>query len=162
MSALRRTALVMVGLILLSFNLRPAAVSVGPVLEEVRHGLGLTGAEAGLLTSLPVLAFAVFGALAPSFARWVGLHRASATSLVAVVLGLGGRAVVHSGTAFLVLSALALAGMATANVLIPSLVKLHFPDRIGRATAIYTTALAVGLTSALLLAVTISDVFGSW
>ncbi len=47
MSAVRRTALVLVGLILLSLNLRPAAVSVGPVLEEVRHGLGLNGAEAG-------------------------------------------------------------------------------------------------------------------
>ena len=32
---------------------------------------------------------------------------------------------------FLLLSLLALAGMATANVLLPSLVKLHFPDQIG-------------------------------
>jgi len=162
MSALRRTALVMVGLILLSFNLRPAAVSVGPVLEEVRDGLGLTGAEAGLLTSLPVLAFAIFGALAPTLARVVGLHRALALSLVAVVVGLGGRAAAPDSTVFLGLSAVALAGMATANVLIPSLVKLHFPDRIGRATAIYTTALAVGLTSAFLLTVPISDAFGGW
>jgi len=52
--------------------------------------------------------------------------------------------------------------MATANVLIPSLVKLHFPDRIGRATAIYTTALALGLTSAFLLTVPIAHVFNSW
>jgi len=41
-------------------------------------------------------------------------------------------------------------------------VKLHFPDRIGRATAIYTTALAIGLTSAFLLTVPISDAFGNW
>jgi len=162
MSALRRTALVMAGLILLSFNLRPAAVSVGPVLAEVRHGLGLTGPETGLLTSLPVLAFAIFGALAPTLARVVGLHRALALSLVAVVVGLGGRAAAHDATVFLGLSAFALAGMATANVLIPSLVKLHFPDRIGRATAIYTTALAVGLTSAFLLTVPISHAFGGW
>ena len=91
-----------------------------------------------------------------------GLHRALALSLVAVVIGLGGRAFAQDGTVFLALSAVALAGMATANVLIPSLVKLHFPDRIGRATAIYTTALAVGLTSAFLLTVPISDAFGSW
>ncbi len=162
MSALRRTALVLVGLVLLSFNLRPAAVSVGPVLEEVRDGLGLTGPEAGLLTSLPVLAFAIFGALAPTLARVFGLHRALALSLVAVVIGLGGRAAAPESTVFLGMSGLALAGMATANVLIPSLVKLHFPDRIGRATAIYTTALAVGLTSAFLLTVPISDAFGSW
>jgi CP family cyanate transporter-like MFS transporter len=161
-SALRRTALVLAGLVLLSFNLRPAAVSVGPVLEEVRDGLGLTGPEAGLLTSLPVLAFAIFGALAPTLARVLGLHRALALSLVAVVIGLGGRAAAPESTTFLGLSGVALAGMATANVLIPSLVKLHFPDRIGRATAIYTTALAVGLTSAFLLTVPISDAFGSW
>jgi MFS transporter, CP family, cyanate transporter len=153
---------VLVGLVLLSFNLRPAAVSVGPVLEEVRTGLGLSGPQTGLLTSLPVLAFAVFGALAPGLARLIGLHRAAALSLVAVVLGLGGRAFAQQGVAFLELSAVALAGMATANVLLPSLVKLHFPDRIGRATAIYTTALATGLTSAFLLTVPISDVFGSW
>jgi CP family cyanate transporter-like MFS transporter len=161
-SAARRTALVLTGLVLLSFNLRPAAVSVGPVLEEVRRGLGFSGPEAGLLTSLPVLAFAVFGALAPTFARRVGIHRASAASLVAVVVGLGGRAAVHDGTVFLALSAVALAGMATANVLIPSLVKLHFPDRIGWATAIYTSAMAIGLTSAFLVTVPVSDAFGSW
>jgi CP family cyanate transporter-like MFS transporter len=153
---------VLAGLILLSFNLRPAAVSVGPVLAEVRRGLGLSGTEAGLLTSLPVLAFAGFGALAPAFARRAGLHRAVTLSLVAVVIGLGGRSLVHESATFLALSALALAGMATANVLIPSLVKLHFADRIGRATGIYTTALAVGLTSAFLLTVPVSHAFGSW
>jgi CP family cyanate transporter-like MFS transporter len=153
---------VLVGLVLLSFNLRPSAVSVGPVLAEVRHGLALSGPEAGLLTSLPVLAFAVFGALAPAFARVVGLHRAAAASLVAVVAGLAGRAVARDDVVFLVLSGLALAGMATANVLIPSLVKLHFPGRVGRATAVYTTALAVGLTSAFLLTVPVEQLTGSW
>ena len=109
-----------------------------------------------------MLAFAVFGALAPSFARRSGLHRAVTFSLVAVVIGLGGRSLVHDSASFLALSAVALAGMATANVLIPSLVKLHFPDRIGRATGVYTTALAVGLTSAFLLTVPVSHTFGSW
>ncbi|HEX3931901.1 MAG TPA: MFS transporter [Nocardioides sp.] len=162
MSTARRSTLVLTGLILLSFNLRPAAVSVGPVLKEVRDGLGLSDPQAGLLTSLPVLAFAVFGALAPTFARAAGLHRAIGTSLAAVVVGLAGRAAAHDELVFLALSGLALAGMATANVLIPSLVKLHFPDRIGRATAIYTTALAVGLTSAFLLTVPVAHVYGSW
>jgi CP family cyanate transporter-like MFS transporter len=161
-AALRRSTLVVVGLVLLSFNLRPAAVSVGPVLEEVRHGLSMSGPEVGLLTSLPVLAFAVFGAMAPAYAHAVGLHRAAASSLVAVVLGLAGRAAAHDDVVFLLLSALALAGMATANVLLPSLVKLHFPDRIGRATAIYTTALACGLTSAFLLTVPVEHLTGSW
>ena len=63
---------------------------------------------------------------------------------------------------FLLATLPALAGMATANVLIPSLVKLHFPTRIGTMTAIYSTALAIGLTAASVLTVPISDALGSW
>ena len=61
--------MVLVAILLLSVNLRPAAVSVGPVLDELRDGLDMGAGAAGLLTSLPVLAFAVFGALAPAAAR---------------------------------------------------------------------------------------------
>jgi CP family cyanate transporter-like MFS transporter len=133
---------------------------VGPVLAEVRSGLAMSAVTAGLLTSLPVLAFAVFGALAPWLAATVGIHRVTLGALLAVVGGLGGRALVGSAVPFLALSMLALAGMATANVLLPSLVKLHFPDRVGRVTAYYTTALAIGLTASLVLTVPISEAAG--
>ena len=63
---------------------------------------------------------------------------------------------------FLLLSLLALAGMATANVLLPSLVKLHFPDHVGLMTSIYSTALAIGLTSASVLTVPISEAYDGW
>jgi CP family cyanate transporter-like MFS transporter len=158
----RTTTLVLLGLVLLSLNLRPAAVSVGPVLEEVRDAFSMSPATAGLLTSLPVVAFAIFGALAPAAARVVGVHRVTLLAIVAVIAGLLGRALTHSELVFLVLSLLALAGMAVANVLLPSLVKLHFPDRIGQVTAIYTTALAIGLTAALVLTVPIAEALGSW
>ena len=156
------TALVLVGLVLLSLNLRPAAVSIGPVLAEVRHALGMSGAAAGLLTSLPVIAFAAFGALAPAAASRFGIHRVTLGALLAAAAGLSLRALTGSEPVFLALSLLALAGMAMANVLLPSLVKLHFPDRIGPVTAIYSTALSVGLTAALVLTVPVADAFGSW
>ena len=158
----RRTVLVLVGLVLLSLNLRPAAVSVGPVLAEVRDGLGMGAASAGVLTSLPVLAFACFGALAPALASRLGVHRVTLLALLCVVAGLGTRVLVDHEAPFLALSMLALAGMAVANVVLPSLVKLHFPDRVGLVTAIYTTALSVGLTAALFLTVPISDALGDW
>lgn len=147
---------------MLALNLRPAAVSVGPVLAEVSDGLAMSHTLAGVLTSLPVVAFAGFGALAPGLARAVGVHRVTLLSLVVVAAGLGLRAVVDSPAAFLALSMVALAGMAAANVLLPSLVKLHFPDRVGAVTAIYTTALAIGLTGALTLTVPIADTYGGW
>jgi CP family cyanate transporter-like MFS transporter len=155
-------ALVVVGIVVLSFNLRPAAVSVGPVLGEIRSGLGMSSAATGVLTSLPVLAFALFGALAPRFARLIGLHRLTLLALLCVVAGLAARPSVSSVPVFLLLSLLALAGMASANVLLPSLVKLHFPDRIGLMTSIYSTALAIGLTSASVLTVPIGEAGDGW
>ncbi|WP_182526059.1 MFS transporter [Nocardioides dongkuii] len=158
----RAVALVLVGLVLLSLNLRPAAVTVGPVLAELRAGLGLSPVTAGLLTSLPVLAFALFGAFAPTVARRVGVHRTTLIALLALTAGLAGRAAAGGEAAFLALTMLALAGMAVANVLLPSLVKLHFPHRVGPVTALYTTMLSIGLTAALVLTVPISDAFGGW
>jgi CP family cyanate transporter-like MFS transporter len=158
----RATVLVLLAILLLSLNLRPAAVSVGPVLDELRDGLGMGPASAGLLTSLPVLSFAIFGALAPSAARRLGPHRVTFLALLAVVVGLAARSAVEQEAAFLGLSLLATAGMAMANVLIPSLVRLHFPERIGLMTSLYTTMLGIGLTGAFLLTVPVSDAFGSW
>jgi CP family cyanate transporter-like MFS transporter len=145
-AARRTSALVLVGLVLLSFNLRPTAVSVGPVLAEVRDSFSMSGPAAGLLTSLPVIAFAVFGALAPAAASRIGIHRVTLLAILAAIAGLVGRVLTHSEPAFL----------------LPSLVKLHFPDRIGRVTALYTTALSMGLTAALVLTVPISEGFGGW
>ena len=154
--------LILVGVVVLAFNLRPAAISVGPVLDEVIAGLGMTPTTAGVLTTLPVLAFAGFGAIASWLARTLGAHRVTLLSLLAVVAGLGLRALTDSVPVFLLLSVLALAGMATANVLLPSLVKLHFPHRIGLLTALYTTSLAVGMTVSSVATVPLSRELGSW
>lgn len=159
-SELRETrvqrALVLVGIVVLAFNLRPAAVSVGPVLDEITGGLSMSPTQTGLLTTLPVFCFATMGALAPRISGLVGVHRTTLAALVLVSVGLFLRSRVDEVALFLALSFVALAGMAVANVLLPSLVKLHFPDRIGLVTALYSTALAIGLTSASVLTVPLS------
>ena len=62
-------ALVVIGIVLLAFNMRPAAVSIGPVLAEIVADLQLSGVQAGLLTALPVISFSLFGALTPRMAH---------------------------------------------------------------------------------------------
>jgi len=156
-SRLAGSGLVLLGIAFLAFNLRPAAVSVGPVLDDIRSGLDMSGTEAGILTALPVLAFAVFGAAAPRLAAHLGPHRLTLAALGAVAVGLLGRSRVDDVPVFLALSLLALAGMATANVVLPSLVRRHFPHRVGTVTAVYTTMLGVGLTAASVLTVPISE-----
>ena len=115
--------------VLVSVNLRPGASSVGPVLAEVRDGLGAGSGVAGVLTGLPGLCFAVFGALAVALARRVGTTTGIMLGLVAVTAGLLLRAVAGSTTLFLLLSTLALAGMALGNVLVPAWIKRHGGSR---------------------------------
>jgi CP family cyanate transporter-like MFS transporter len=116
---------------------------------------------AGLLTTLPVLCFAGIGALAPALSHRFGAHRLLVSALALMTAGLLGRALVGSIWAFLALSVLALTGGAISNVLMPSLVKRHFPDQLGRMTAVYTTALAIGLTAAAGLTVPIGSLASS-
>ena len=151
-----------VGIVAVAFNLRPALVSIGPVLAELTADLGMSPTTAGVLTTLPALAFATFGVLAPGLATRMGVHRVTLLSLLAMVVGLGLRARAETAASFLLLSLVALAGMAAANVLLPSLVKLHFPHRIGLLTSVYTTALALGLSLASVLTVPVSEAAGSW
>lgn len=157
-----RSALVLVALIGVALNLRPAAGSIGPVVAEVRAGLGMSAGSAGLLTAIPVLAFSGFGATAPWLSAKIGVHRLTALALAVTAAGLGLRAATDSELVFLVASVATLGAMATANVVLPSLVKLHFPDRVGLVTAAYTTALAIGMSLSTLLTYPIAQATGSW
>lgn len=154
--------MVMAGLVLLALNLRPAATAVGPVLGEIRSDLGLNATNAGVLTALPALCFAAFGAMAPIFSNRVGPHRTIGMALVAMVAGQSGRLLVDAPAPFLLLSIITLGGMAVANVLLPSLVRQHFPSRIGFITALYSTALNVGTMFAGLFTAPLAMWLGGW
>src|SRR6202030_3786123 len=108
--------------------------------------------------TLPVICFALIGSVAPRLSFRFGAHQLLVVSLVLMTGGLLLRALVH----FVLLSVLALAGGAISNVLLPSLVKRHFPGQIGRMTAVYTTALAVGTTAAAGLTVPIGKLGDGW
>ncbi|MDQ3200770.1 MAG: cyanate transporter, partial [Pseudomonadota bacterium] len=62
---LRRPWLLLLGLILVALNLRPALSSMAPMLSDISRALGLSAAQAGLLTTLPVLCLGLFAPLAP-------------------------------------------------------------------------------------------------
>lgn len=154
--------LVLLAVLVLAFNLRPVAVSVGPVLTDITADLSLGATTAGLLTSLPTVCFAVFGALTPEISRRIGMHFTVAAGLVALITGQFARAWVESGWAFLLLSILALGGMATCNILLPSLVRHHFPGRVGLATALYSLLMSVGVTAASIGTVPLANALGGW
>jgi MFS transporter, CP family, cyanate transporter len=133
-------ALLAGGVILVAINLRPAAASIGPVLDRIQADTGLSSGWAGALTTLPVLCFGLLAPLAPALARRLGVHTAIAVAMMALVAGMLLRLV--PGDAFLFAgTALAGAAIATGNVLLPVIVRRDFPGRTGTAMALYTTSL---------------------
>lgn len=158
----RARALLIPGLALAGLSMRTAVTSVGAVLDELQHGLHASGTVAGLITTLPVICFAVIGAATTRLGAVVGAHRLLVLSLSITAAGLAVRPWAGGAVLFAVLSVFALAGAAVSNVLLPGLVKLHFPDRIGAMTALYTTALAVGATGGAGLTVPLDELGGGW
>lgn len=138
------TLLASVAIVLLSVNLRPGASSVGPVLEEVRVGLGMSGGTAGMMTALPGLCFGAFGLVAVGLARRIGVTSSIFLSILAIAAGLTSRVLTGSTALFLVTTALALAGMAVCNVLVPAWIKRHSADGGVLLMTIYGAGLTLG------------------
>ncbi|MTK02665.1 MFS transporter [Micromonospora sp. CP22] len=154
--------LVLAGMLLVALNLRAAVTSLGALLDEVRVGLALSGTMAGFVTTLPTIAFAALGAATPWLVRRFSPARLLVAAMIALTVGQVLRALTGSALVFLITSALALAGIAVANILLPMLVKQHFPHRTGLVTGAYTMALTVGTTVAAAAAVPVAHAFGSW
>jgi len=155
--------LVVVGLVLAAVNLRPAITSLGALLKEVRDGLGMSGTMAGLLTSVPAACFALFGFAAPRLARRHGPGAVVLAGMAAITAGLLLRPLAGGTPVFLAASALALAGIAVSNVLMPVIVKRYFPDRVGTVTGVYSMALSLGTAVAAAVTVPLTDAMGgSW
>ncbi|WP_431883747.1 MFS transporter [Micromonospora gifhornensis] len=154
--------LVLVGMLLVALNLRAAVTSLGALLDEVRVGLALSGTMAGFVTTLPTIAFAGLGAATPWLVRRLSTARLLVLGMLALAVGQVLRAVTGSAVVFLLTSALALAGIAVANIMMPMLVKQYFPHRTGLVTGAYTMALVAGTTVAAAAAVPVAHAFGSW
>ncbi|MFH8618335.1 CynX/NimT family MFS transporter [Streptomyces sp. NPDC017979] len=155
--------LVMVAVVLAALNLRPAITSLGALLEEARTGLHMSGAVAGVLTSVPAITFAVFGVAAPRLARRFGPGAVVCAGLVAIATGLLLRPYAGGTVGFLAASALALIGIAVGNVLMPVIVKRYFPDRVGTMTGLYSMGLAIGTSVAAAATVPLTGALGgSW
>src|SRR5699024_7046288 len=129
--------LVAVAIVLLALNLRVAVSSVGVLLDAVQQGLGMSSSVAGILTTLPVICFAVAGVSPHAIVQRLGLHVTTLVCLAAIISGLVVRALVGGSALFILTSAIALAGAAFGNVILPPLAKLHFPDHLAGISAAF-------------------------
>ena len=157
-----RAWLLLLGMVLVALNLRPALSSMAPLLGEVSEYLGLSAAQAGLLTTLPVLCLGLFAPLAPILARRFGTERV----VLGILLVLGAGIVLRSylgETGLFAGSILAGASIGVIGVLLPGIIKRDFAGHAGTMTGVYTMALCLGAALAAGATVPLSHYFDdSW
>ncbi|WP_218063516.1 CynX/NimT family MFS transporter [Arthrobacter wenxiniae] len=145
------------GIILTALTLRGAVTVVPPLVSTINHDLPLDTATIGILGMLPTAAFGLFGFLTPYVIRWASLERLIVISILAGILGQVARVLAPSTALFLIFSVVAFGGLGAGNVLLPPLVKKHFPSKIGLMTALYVTSLSLGTALPAQLAVPLAD-----
>ncbi|MEV5779158.1 hypothetical protein AB0L49_49790 [Streptomyces antimycoticus] len=113
-----------------------------------------------MLTSLPAVCFALFGAMVPRLTRHFGIEAAVCGGMSAVAAGLALRPLVDNTVGFLLLSVCSLMGIAVGNVLVPVVVERHFPHRVGAMTGLSSMALALGTAVPAAVAVPVAGLLG--
>ncbi|MBU4466142.1 MAG: MFS transporter [Actinobacteria bacterium] len=136
-----------VAIVLTAAMLRAPVVAVAPVARAIGDDLGVSAGIVGLLTSIPVLCFALCAPLAVAVVRRGGPNFALTVCLAGAVLGAvirssGGLALALVGTAVMGLF------LTIGNVVVPIIISREYPpERIHLMTGVYTSSLNIGTMS---------------
>lgn len=125
--------------------MRSPLSSVGSLTEFIQHALGLSYSMIGLITTLPLICFAILSGFTLYFTQRFGLEVTLGASLFILTVGTVGRSfanipALYLGTLFIGI------GIAVMNVLMPSIVKRDFPERSGFITSLYSGMMGFGAT----------------
>jgi len=157
--ASQRPVLLIVGILFIAMALRAPVTGVPPLVGLIREQLGLSNTAAGMLITLPLLAFAVVSLVSAGMARRHGLER----TLFFALLLIGGGIVLRSqGQAWALYAGTAVigSGIAIGNVLLPSLLKRDFPQRLAGLTSAYVLTMSIAAGAASALAVPLASLAG--
>lgn len=146
----------LIGILFIALNLRPALSSIGPLIGSIRQSFNLSETLLGLLTTLPLLAFGVISTITPLFTKRFGIGKTLLGALLLLSLGIFIRSTagvfgLYFGTTLLGIA------IAFGNVLIPALTKQNFPDKAGLITSLHSATMSVGAAIAAGLSVPLAN-----
>ena len=131
----------MATVIILGLCLRMPILSVSPLLDTITTDLDMSAAQAGWLSTIPVLCFGSIALFAPSLTRRWGMDAILFAMMLLILFGLLVRTLqpvwlLFGGTV------LVGAGIAISNVILPGFIKREAPDRVGPMTSVYSAAIS--------------------
>ncbi len=155
----KRSWLLLAGVMLTALIMRAPITAVGPIVSEIQEGLGLSGAMSGLLTTLPLLAFAFISPFTPNWSARIGIENTMFYAMLVLTGAIMLRTIpavpaLYAGTALMGM------GIAVGNVLVPSIIKRDYSARAGLLTGIYTVVMNLGGAVASGLSIPLTEQFG--
>ena len=157
----RAGAAVVTAVVLLALNLRSVLAGLPPLVADIRADLGLSGAAAGMLTTLPVLCMGAFAPVAPRVAARVPMEHALVGCALLTAAGTGLRALGSTGSLFVAGLAIGVA-IALAQALLPVFIRTRFHADSGLLTGAFSMALVLGSVLAAGAAVPLERWLGGW
>lgn len=147
--------LLLLGILMIATTLRSTFTGAAPLLDMVRDALALSTAQTGLMTTLPLLAFAIVSPLTAGFARRFGTERTLFAAMLIICAGVLLRSAGHVALLYIGTSVIG-SGIAICNVLLPSLLKRDFPDQVAKLTGAYSLTMGVSAAAASAIVVPIA------
>ncbi|MBO0595767.1 MFS transporter [Nesterenkonia sp. E16_7] len=133
--------MMIVTVLIVAANLRPAITAVGPLIERIGQDTGLGPAALGLLGAIPALGFGIVALFIAALGRRWGLERTIFISLLLLGLGTLLRSLPLGAFSLFAGTVILSAAIGVANVLVPAVVKRDFPARVPVMTGLYTAVL---------------------
>lgn len=137
-----------IAILFVSLNLRPAISSVGPLLETIRSDLSLSNSEISLLTSIPVFCMGLFAPLAITFNRKLGMKRSISLLIAAIGVLTLMRGILPIFPVLLITSFFIGLSIAVISPLLSALIKRNFPTRTASLIGVYSFGMGAGATLA--------------
>ncbi|SDH14767.1 MFS transporter [Janthinobacterium sp. YR213] len=159
LSSSMSSALLVAAIILLGLNLRPILAAIGPLLDSIQASTGISNADAGLLTTVPVFAMGVCALAGAQLQRRLGVARGIGLGIAIIAAACGLRWPLHGSGGLIATAALGGLGIALVQALLPAFIKRHFPERAGQLMGFYTTGIMGG---AAIAAASASPLAQSW
>ena len=138
------SALLVAAILLLGLNLRPILAAIGPLLDAIQTGTGISSADAGLLTTVPVFAMGLCALAGAQLQRRLGVVRGVGLGIGIIALACALRWPLHGSAGLIATAALGGLGIALVQALLPAFIKRHFPERAGQLMGLYTTGIMGG------------------
>lgn len=122
--------------------LRAPITGVGALIGDISKDTGLAAGQAGLITTVPLLVFAVLSVLIGRIADRIGAGGCMFNCTLLMCIGILIRSF-HGAVGLFAGTILIGVGIAAGNVLIAAIVKAYFPNRVGLMTGIYASLMSI-------------------